>query len=89
MDDLYETLEQMQLCESLSDEERDLVERCLDEGYEALDAGDKSTLRRCVNRHAARRSAGASPPMTRLQRVRALPRFRAGQTPPPTAKRHY
>lgn len=64
MDDMTEALEMLMLCASLSEHERDCVERALDEGYEALPDRQRALLRRLVNAQAAKRS------MTPLQRYR-------------------
>ena len=53
MQDLVDALERLQLCESLSKSHRDLIECCLDEGYETLSLDDKSTIRRLLNQQAA------------------------------------
>ncbi len=53
MQDLISALERLLLCESLTNAQRDVAERCLDEGYEPLSAEDKSQIRRMLNRQAA------------------------------------
>lgn len=65
MDEMQSNLEELLLCSSLSIDQHDLIERCLDEGYDSLSAEDKSTIRRLLNRRAA--SLGSSA----LQRWRA------------------
>ncbi len=53
MNELQQRLEVIQLCETLAIDERDLVERCLDLGYEELAAEDKGQIRRLLNRQSA------------------------------------
>ena len=76
MDEMTQRLEELLLCESLSPDDHDLIERCLEEGYAELAEDDKSTIRRLLNRSAA--SLGS----TALQRWRERRRQRQQQTAP-------
>ncbi len=76
MEEMTQTLEDLLLCESLPCEHRDLIERCLEEGYAALSEDDKSTIRRLLNRRAA--SLGS----TALQRWRERRRQRESRAAP-------
>ncbi len=58
MEDMIASLEELMLCSSLTMEQHDLIERCLDEGYDNLSQEDKSSIRRLLNRRAA--SLGSS-----------------------------
>lgn len=63
MQEMHEELEQLLLCESLAEEDRDCVEQALDDGYLALPAPIRARVRRLLNRQAAR-------PVGALQRYR-------------------
>ncbi len=76
MEEMTQTLEDLLLCESLPCEHRDLIERCLEEGYAALSEDDKSSIRRLLNRRAA--SLGS----TALQRWRERRRLREARSAP-------
>lgn len=56
-DDLAEmntTLEQLLLCADLDEQHHELIERCLDEGYLALEGDDKAMIRRLLNTRSSR-----------------------------------
>lgn len=54
MEDMTNALEDLLVCASLGRGDRDCVERALDEGYAALDAGGKGRIRQLLNQRSAR-----------------------------------
>ncbi len=62
-DEMTEALDTLLLCQALEQEDRDLVERALDEGYGSLPEMGKSRLRRLLNQQAAK-------PLCALERYR-------------------
>ncbi len=68
MNDMNLALETLLLCQSIGGDERDIVERALDEGYDSLAAEDKSKVRRLLNRQ----SAGGGGALRRYRQRRTL-----------------
>lgn len=63
------TLEELLLCGDLDDDQHDLIERCLDQGYLQLASPDKAQVRRLLNQHGSG-SKPRSPGGSALQRWR-------------------
>lgn len=67
MDEMTQALEELMLCEALSDSDRDVVERAIDDGYDALPNDERACLRRLLNQ----RAASSLPPLQRYRLRRA------------------
>lgn len=63
------TLEELLLCGDLDDDQHELIERCLDQGYLQLASPDKAQVRRLLNQHGSG-SKPRSPSGSALQRWR-------------------
>lgn len=67
---IEQSLEELLLCGDLDDEQHELVERCIDQGYLQLEAPDKAQIRRLLNQFVSGSQRAVRPGRSALQRWR-------------------